>query len=135
MKKTFTLVLAILFTIISFGNSIEIYNFTGATVYYSLRGEDNSTIFESQEFEIGPGEILSYDHPSLVPGLEYLSSSAVFIYIKGYSPDCNSDLSVGCDGNSYFVNTMGPNPNNCMPIINGIELDGDCDDNIVVKIY
>lgn len=127
-------------TIYSFENSITINNYNNTTLYYSLRGEevynDGTTYFESPEIMIAPGDVVHFDNPSEVPGLEYLDSTATFIFIKGYSPDCpGADMSVGCDGNTYSMSFTGPNPSICSPLIYGIMYSGGCGQNSVVMIF
>lgn len=131
-------------TIYSFANSITINNNSNATLYYSLRGEevydDGTTYFESPEIMIAPGDVVHFDNPSEVPGLEYLDSTATFIFIKGFSPDCpNVDLTVGCQFASAFYPYPSMLNNICPPTIsfvifsNAISLD--CSSDIIVTIF
>jgi|SRR5690625_2029398 len=141
MKRLFLLLIIFLTTVFSYANSITIYNNSSATLYYSLRGEaifgTSNTYFESTEIEIGPGDVIHFDNPSEVPGLEYLPTTATFIFMKGYSPDCyGADLSVGCSGNSYgfldIINNICPQAISFIVFANMVP--NDCNSDIIVTI-
>lgn len=142
MKTTILFLTAFVMTIAGFANSITINNNSSATLYYSLRGEaifgTSNTYFESTEIEIGPGDVIHFDNPSEVPGLEYLPTTATFIFMKGYSPDCPGvDLTVACEYASASYSYPASLVNICPQTISFIvfaNMGTTCNSDIIVTI-